>query len=80
MLYQWKIIGTNNYKKIDIIPRNNAVTSNEGTIKMWGRNDQISNDRFEKNIANMMRLTMVAVIDFVGRQQQNSSGNDDENI
>ena len=27
-----------------------------------------------------MRLIMVAVIDFVGRQQQNSSGNDDENI
>ena len=67
MLYQWKIIAANNYKKIDIIPRNNAVTSNEDTIKMQGRNDQISNDRCEKNIANMMRLTMIAVIDFVGR-------------
>ena len=80
MLYQWKIIATNNYKKIDIIPRNNAVTSNEDTIKMQGRNDQISNDRREKNIVNMMRPTIIAVIDFVGWQQQNSCGNDDENI
>lgn len=27
-----------------------------------------------------MRPTMIAVIDFVGWQQQNSCGNDDENI